>query len=161
MTRSGPSRSTRSLRRGCLGDPRDSELLHAIANIIVTLWNRPRSAVWRQEGKRFRLILTSFALPQSTTYRIPGIVNEVSATFVDTTTVRASRGASLNTLICLSVDNSEYRGSICIGTATRVLAIFYEACDWRLGVPSESSSISSPPPSPSSSESRASGSSGS
>lgn len=51
------------------------------------------------------------------TYRIPGIVNEVSATFVAMTTSRVPSGGGLNAFICASLDNIEYNGNICIGTA--------------------------------------------
>jgi hypothetical protein len=59
---------------------------------------------------------TSFALPQSMTYRIPGMVRDVSATFVATTTRRVPAGGGSNTFICFSVGNNEYKGIICIGT---------------------------------------------
>jgi hypothetical protein len=58
---------------------------------------------------------TSFALPQSMTYRIPGMVRDVSATLVATTTKRVPVGGGSNTFICFSVGNNEYNGMICIG----------------------------------------------
>jgi hypothetical protein len=59
---------------------------------------------------------TSFALPQSMTYLIPGIVKDVSATLVATTTRRVPVGGGSNTFICFSVGSKEYNGIICIGT---------------------------------------------
>jgi hypothetical protein len=59
---------------------------------------------------------TSFALPQSMTYLIPGIVRDVSATLVATTTRRVPAGGGSNTFICFSVGSKEYNGMICMGT---------------------------------------------
>lgn len=59
---------------------------------------------------------TSFARPQSTTYRMPGIVSDVSATLVATTTSRESEGGGWKTRICFSLESREYRGMMCIGT---------------------------------------------
>ena len=59
---------------------------------------------------------TSFALPQSMTYLIPGMVRDVSATLVATTTRRVPVGGGSNTFICFSVGSKEYNGIICIGT---------------------------------------------
>jgi hypothetical protein len=50
------------------------------------------------------------------TYRMPGMVRDVSATFVATTTRRDPAGGGSNTFICFSVGNNEYNGTICIGT---------------------------------------------
>lgn len=60
---------------------------------------------------------TSFALPESMTYLIPGMVSDVSATLVATTTSRVPAGGGSNTFICFSVGSKEYNGTICIGTA--------------------------------------------
>lgn len=60
--------------------------------------------------------LTSFARPLSTTYRISGMVSEVSATFVETTTSRCPGGGGLNTSICFSLGSSAYSGTMCMGT---------------------------------------------
>ena len=53
------------------------------------------------------------------TYRMPGIVREVSATLVATTTKRVPAGGGSNTFICLSEESNEYNGMICIGTRIR------------------------------------------
>lgn len=43
------------------------------------------------------------AVPGSTTYRMPGTVSDVSATFVDSTTLRPVWG--VNTLCCSAADS--------------------------------------------------------
>jgi len=52
-------------------------------------------------------MLTSLARPQSTTYLIPGMVSEVSATLVATTTSLDPSGGSEKTRICLSLGRRE------------------------------------------------------
>lgn len=57
--------------------------------------------------------ITSFTFPQSITYFIPGIVTEVSATFVAMTHILEFSGGASNTRICAEVGNKEYNGRIC------------------------------------------------
>jgi hypothetical protein len=54
------------------------------------------------------------------TYLIPGMVRDVSATLVATTTKRVPAGGGSNTFICFSEGSKEYSGIICIGTADEI-----------------------------------------
>ena len=48
---------------------------------------------------------------------MPGMVSEVSATLVETTTRRVPAGGGWNTCICFSLESRAYRGTTCIGAA--------------------------------------------
>lgn len=63
---------------------------------------------------------TSLTLPASTTYRIPGIVTDVSATLVAMIHSRVPSGGSSNTRICASVGSKEYRGRTWSGASSEM-----------------------------------------
>lgn len=109
MSGARPTSSTSSLRRGGFRYPVHLEGLYTACGVVSALiipvrGRSPCEKKW----------LTSFARPQSTTYRIPGIVNDVSATFVETTTRRCPGGGGSKTRICLSLGKREYSGTTCI-----------------------------------------------
>src|SRR5699024_200703 len=65
----------------------------------------------------------SLVYPQSTTYTTPSTVTLASATLVDTITLRAPRGAGINTAFCSSSGRPAYNGTRCIGSPPGVLLL--------------------------------------
>ena len=60
---------------------------------------------------------------------MPGIVTDVSATLVETTTSRMPSGGGLKTCICFSLGRSAYSGTICIGTVSELVPAAHKG--WR------------------------------
>ena len=61
------------------------------------------------------------ATPVSITARMPGTVNDVSATFVESTTRRRPEGR--NTRCCSSCESREYNGSTFVSSATAQITL--------------------------------------